>query len=477
MIPLNKIDGTYDLERDSLGPFVWARAHFSFPKTEGSHIVLHACYHGHEGEMMLRLKGGVAHRIAMVYGWSDYVFPVADAPEVLEFEVGPVVPHETDPRELAVMIRLATCSDNIEEALRKERRHENFRLNAREFQRGAITLETVPPLLRLSLSHDCNVNPRCVYCHWSYYKTLEGTNHVDSVSLEFLQGLGDYLALAKECVDCSIGEPFMAPEFPQIARQLVATGTRLSFTTNALLMTEEKYRALLGSNTHICVSLDAPNAETYSWYRNQNFGQLEANVRRLCELKKTYHGGPEVYISSLVMRSNYDKINDVMELAADMGADGFILRSMDVENLSNLAPVERNGHRFNYLEERLDKEQVVALAEKLESRARQLGLEFIVDQVHYSGHIDASAGEPLCVEPWKTAYLMSRGITPCCYGRIPIATWTERGVLTVEAFVRDTLNSPAMQDIRQALANHELSEYCRSCPSCPIVKQVMARQA
>lgn len=475
MIPLKTIAGTYDLERDLRGAFVWARAKFSCPKPEGGHVVLHACYHGHQGEILLRLKSGGAHRIAMVYGWSDYVFPLAEAPETLEFEVAPVIPHEADPRELALMIRTVSDSDGPDEARRKERRHENYRLNTREFQHGAITLTTVPPLLRLSLSHACNVNPRCVYCHWTYYKALEGTTPVDSVSMTFLQGLGDYLALAKECVDCSIGEPFLAPEFSQVARQLVATGMRLSLTTNALLMTEDKYRTLLGSNAHICVSLDAPDAETYGWYRNQSFGKLEANVRRLCELKNR-HGGPEVYISSLGMQSNYDKIEKVMELAADMGADGFILRSMDVENLSNLEPTVRNGHRFNYLQERLDKDQIMALAKKLGPRARDLGLVLIVDQLHYSGQSNASTEGPLCGEPWKTAYLMSRGIMPCCFGRKPLATWSEQGDRSLEAFVRDTLNSPAMRDIRQALASRELSAYCRSCPSCPIVKQATASQ-
>jgi len=472
MILLSDIEGTYELERDSLGPFVWARANFSFPKGNGAYLVLHACYHGHDGEILLQLKKGRRDQIAMIYGWSDYVFPLAEAPERLEFEVAPVLPHETDSRELAVMIRTATCTDDTDDARIKERRHENYRLNTREFQRGAITLNTVPPLLRLSLARDCNVKPRCVYCHWTYYKKLEKTAAIDSVSVEFLQGLGDYLTLARECVDCSIGEPFLIPEFSQVARQLVATGARIALTTNALLMTEEKYRPLLDSNAHICVSLDAPDAETYGWYRNQDFDQLEVNVRRLCELKQARHGRLEVYISSLGMRSNYDKIEKVMELSADMGADGFILRSLDVENLSGLEPTERNGHHFNYLEERLDKEQTLTLAEKLRPRALELGLEFIVDQLHYTGQVDEPTGDPLCMEPWRTAYLMSRGIMPCCFGRRPIATWNDQGSRPLETFVRDTLNSPAMQEIRRALASHELSEYCRSCPSCPIVKRV-----
>ncbi len=122
-------------------------------------------------------------------------------------------------------------------------------------------------------------------------------------------------------------------------------------------MTEDKYWPLLGSNARTCVSLDAPDAETFGRYRNRQFDKLEENVRRLCELKKAGSGGPEVYISCLALRSNHDHIQEVMELAADMGADGFILRSLGIENLSRLEPMDRNGHHFDYSQELLGLKQ------------------------------------------------------------------------------------------------------------------------
>ena len=75
MIPLNDISGTYPQESVPLGPFVWARARSSFPMGDGPYVVIHACYHGHEGEIRLRLKAGGFHRIAAPANRSCYPEP------------------------------------------------------------------------------------------------------------------------------------------------------------------------------------------------------------------------------------------------------------------------------------------------------------------------------------------------------------------------------------------------------------------
>ncbi len=74
----------------------------------------------------------------------------------------------------------------------------------------------------------------------------------------------------------------------------------------------------------------------------------------------------------------------------------------------------------------------------------------------------AHGGPPLCREPWKSYYILRRGILPCCHGIKPIAPMSEWKV---------AWNSPALQDIRAALARGEFSEYCLESVSCPIVQR------
>src|SRR5690606_21542804 len=75
--------------------------------------------------------------------------------------------------------------------------------------------------------------------------------------------------------------------------------------------------------------------------------------------------------------------------------------------------------------------------------------------------------KPACTEPWRSLYILRRGVLPCCYGGAPIADMTES---------RSAWNSPLLQDIRAELAAGRFHAYCLKSPACPIVrKSVQAR--
>ncbi len=78
---------------------------------------------------------------------------------------------------------------------------------------------------------------------------------------------------------------------------------------------------------------------------------------------------------------------------------------------------------------------------------------------------DETLGEgrtPACLEPWKSLYILRRGVFPCCYGSRPLATM---------GAYRDTWNAPLLKDIRRHLARGEFHTYCLSSYSCPIVRK------
>jgi len=69
---------------------------------------------------------------------------------------------------------------------------------------------------------------------------------------------------------------------------------------------------------------------------------------------------------------------------------------------------------------------------------------------------------PACTEPWKSLYILRRGIRPCCYGSAEIADPRD---------YRQAWNSPLMQAIRRQLLNGTFHSYCFDSPDCPIVKK------
>ena len=70
--------------------------------------------------------------------------------------------------------------------------------------------------------------------------------------------------------------------------------------------------------------------------------------------------------------------------------------------------------------------------------------------------------KPICKEPWNRLYILRRGVWPCCYGYKKIADMKD---------YKKAWNNKEMQEIRAYLARGELSDYCLSSKSCPIVKR------
>jgi hypothetical protein len=69
---------------------------------------------------------------------------------------------------------------------------------------------------------------------------------------------------------------------------------------------------------------------------------------------------------------------------------------------------------------------------------------------------------PACTEPWKSLYILRRGIRPCCYGAAPIGDPRQ---------YREAWNSLLMQGIRQKLLEGTFHPYCFDSPDCPIVRK------
>jgi len=69
---------------------------------------------------------------------------------------------------------------------------------------------------------------------------------------------------------------------------------------------------------------------------------------------------------------------------------------------------------------------------------------------------------PLCTEPWKSLYILRRGVLPCCYGDHPIADMDD---------FADAWNSQTLQGIRHELAAGRFHAYCLDSPACPIVRK------
>src|SRR5439155_6207633 len=68
--------------------------------------------------------------------------------------------------------------------------------------------------------------------------------------------------------------------------------------------------------------------------------------------------------------------------------------------------------------------------------------------------------KPACTEPWKSLYILRRGVFPCCYGGAPIAPMDE---------YRQAWNGAAIQAIRSELSAGRFHDYCLRSTTFPFV--------
>jgi len=138
--------------------------------------------------------------------------------------------------------------------------------------------------------------------------------------------LGDKLRLAREAgelgveyVNLSGGEPLTHPHLAPVLEELYEYGVEKSVVTNATMVGGEILRLLSRTETYPIVSLDGPR-EVHESVRGP--GTYDAALRGLRLLRDRVGG---VSVVAAVGKLNSWRVHEVVDVAADEGADGVAL--------------------------------------------------------------------------------------------------------------------------------------------------------
>ena len=469
------IDGIFPTEYDGDGPFCWTRPRFVLHPPSGQRYL--ALLVGRADSTTLLTAAddpSIAARIAAGWHWYSFDLGSVNRMEVDLKVVGPQ-PEADDSRDLGVMLRAVSWHNSSQRHSQIERARANAILNDEEYRCGAVVMRSVPPYLRLTIEVRCNIakDQACVYCAWKWMKQEEiGSPTYD---LPFIKSLDSYLSVAKTVNDSSYGEPPLHPEFAQIVDLIASEERAFLFVSNGKTLRRKIRQALLGRNVLLYVSIDSATSAGFARYRDFSFDRIIADLRTLCQEKKPHRNLPHVTVSFIVMNSNKHEVRDFITLMHSIGVDRIKLMSLGRENCMELdgRVQQRGDFVFDYDQEIVPLAELDAIGLDARRAADEMGVDLYVDWKDFRVHHGSAGKEPLCSEPWKSLYVLNRGILPCCYGRKPISRWGERGNRPVEQFIEETRNGPAFQEIRHSLANGVFPTYCLSSQSCPIVRKEM----
>lgn len=465
---------SWPIEYDSNGPFRWTRPEFEIRAKgpQGGHLLLEvASLESNGNQLSIMSADAEFDQVPLVYGWQRLCIPLA-SPGAIRFKVASSFRAANDDRELGLMVRSIAAIDDIAFADLIRQRHLNYVRNTKEFEDGAEVLATVPPMLRITASRVCNIanEKACVYCSWDWAKRHE-VGALDQTP-EFLRSMGQFLTLSTEVNDCSYGELPLERDFGEIVDMATQAGRLFQFTSNGQTLGPRVRARMLGKSVRVYVSLDSATSAGFNRYRDHRFDRIIENLRNLCREKEQHGNLPEVYVSFIVMRSNLDEIEAFLELMHDIGVDRVVFRSLYLEDHLDERRTRHYGYDFDYDAECLGAEELAPLGEVCEAVGLRLGIPVVVEWRDFAENAGPTKDNaPICSEPWRTAYVLNRGITPCCYGREPIVDWPQTQSDNFEEGLRDAINSEPMRELRRDLAAGRLGKYCDRAQGCPIVKE------
>jgi MoaA/NifB/PqqE/SkfB family radical SAM enzyme len=471
---LGLLGGCYPPESNTEGTFVWAPGRFRLrPSQEAKFMRLEFVYLAAPGNMKVHQDGILVEELPLRKGWQECFLQLPANRGWLDITVDPVASVANDTRELGMMLRTVTLFNDRQRYTQARATAANALLNDEEFRTGTLQLRSYPQYLRINSETRCNIpetSRACTYCAWDAIKQMEKGS--PEFRLETLDLLGEFYRGAVALGDCSVGEPTMNKEFAEILLRFHRDGKPFTFATNGQLLVEKRRRELLGRNVTVYVSLDAATTEGFKRYRNDRFESIIKNLRALCAEKREHENLPTVFASIIVMRSNVKDLPEYFDLMKDIGVDQVKCRTLYLDD--KVTPVVKNNeYLFDYASEILSMSELLQLTQVVRELADARGVTVYLEWDEFEPAEIHGTGEPLCAEPWKTLYVLNRGVMPCCYATKPLAKWEEQGDRPLQEFLRDTFNSEEYQHIRAELAAGQLAKYCKDTPSCPVLKRML----
>jgi MoaA/NifB/PqqE/SkfB family radical SAM enzyme len=147
-----------------------------------------------------------------------------------------------------------------------------------------------------------------------------------------------------------IGEPLLSPSFWKIL-EIVTPECFTAVNTNLVNVSGNKLLKLVASNlTHISVSIDSPNVDTYYKIRGTDLNRVIKNIKRLMSIITASESKMFVTLNMTLMRENIEQINQALDLCSELGCygvDTWPLNNSESEDLNR----ESYGWKFTYADQ------------------------------------------------------------------------------------------------------------------------------
>lgn len=288
----------------------------------------------------------------------------------------------------------------------------------------------LPPVLAIEPTNVCNL--RCPLCVTGNGSMERPYGRMDFVTYKkLIDEVGDrvwYLVFFNQ------GEPYLHRQFNDFVAYAKQRGIYVTTSTNAHYFDEENAAAVVHSGLDtLIVSVDGATQETYAQYRvGGSLEKVKQGLRNLAAAKKRLRRKtPFIFVQFLVMKHNEHEIAAMAQLAAELGADRFLKKNVQVETFAEAQQWLPRAERYRRYH----------LSEN----------DFVVKR-----------GRGVCMRPWLTTMVNWDGtIAPCCFDKNGHHI---TGDLRTDANFVAIWNSETYSCFRQnMLTRRETIDICKNC--------------
>ncbi len=339
----------------------------------------------------------------------------------------------------------------------------------------------LPKLVAWEVTRSCNLS--CVHCRAS----AEKGPYPGELDLDQCRALIDDIAsFSNPVLILTGGDPLMREDIWEIAEHAIASGLRTVMSPNGTLVTPEVAQRMKAIGIpRISISIDFPTAELHDQFRGVP-GAFEGAVRGV---KTAIEAGVQVQINSTITRLNVDYLDDLLDLAEEIGAVAFhpfllVPTGRGKELGPEELPPEDYERTLNWVYDRQKTSKIFFKPTDaphyhriMRQRAKEDGTDLSELKMHPHSHAAMSgkvgkAGHPGDLDSHSRGCLAGTGfcfvshvgqVQPCGYFDVPA------GDVKQQPFSEIWRTSPLFEDLRDVDklgGKCGICEYRRVCGGC-----------
>ena len=250
----------------------------------------------------------------------------------------------------------------------------NIVLNELEIIEKKITLKSLPRMLTVSLTSDCNI--RCKMCHIPQTRWM----FPDKKIYEIFSLMPKLQAILWHG-----GEPFFYDKVDILINEAKKYNLRQIISTNGLLLNDNRIEQIITSNMEINFSVHGLTKDVYEkiHYRG-NFNRLIDNLKKFKDLKDKKNSNIKYGIKFLVMKSNYKQFINLYEFVKKFGFNHVYVNILGEET--------RIDENLLFCE---NKKEVIKYINDI---SEELKLKFKNDNVFYEAWLPSCNNNNKCID-------------------------------------------------------------------------------